>query len=63
MAAVKQLAPTGAQKWHDVLEVRCRARRCSESRRIQRAASDGEEREAYKSATDLEAAGADVLMR
>lgn len=59
---VKQLASVWAQKRHDVLEIRCRARRCSESRRIQRAACAGEEDEAEEAATDLEAARADVLM-
>jgi hypothetical protein len=62
MAAVKQLAPVWAEKRHDMLKIRCRAGRCSESRRIQRAAPAGEEREAHESATDLEAAGADVLV-
>jgi hypothetical protein len=59
---VKQLASVWAQKRKDVLEIRCRARRGSEGRRVQRAASAGEESEANKAATDLEATRADVLV-
>jgi hypothetical protein len=60
--AVKELGSVWAQKWHDVLEIRRGARRCSESCRIKEAASAGDESEADEAAADLEAARADVLV-
>ena len=62
VAAVKQLVSTWAQKRYDVLKIRGGARRCSESRRIERAAFAGEEDEADEAASDLEAPRADVLV-
>jgi hypothetical protein len=62
MATVKELAAVWAKARHYVLEIGRGARRCSERRRIQRAASAGEEDEAEEAATDLEAARADVLV-
>ena len=60
--AVKELGSVWAQKRYDVLEIRRGARRCSESCRIQEAASAGDEGEADEAAGDLEAARADVLV-
>jgi hypothetical protein len=62
VAAVKQLVSVWAQARNDVLEIRRRARYSPESRRIQQAASAGEEDEADQAATDLEAARTDVLV-
>jgi hypothetical protein len=62
VTAVKQLVSAWAQKRYDMLKIRGGARRCSESRRIQRAACAGEEDEADEAATDLEAARPDVLV-
>ena len=62
VAAVKQLASTWTQKGDNVLKIRGRAGRCSQSRRIERAALAGEEDEAEEAATDLEAARIDVLV-
>jgi hypothetical protein len=62
VAPVKQLRSARAKKWYDVLEIRSGACRCSESRRIEGTASAGEEGEAEGTATDFEAARANVLV-
>ena len=54
--AVEELASPGTQGREDVLEVRSRARRRAQRRRIERAASHGEEGEAREAAAYLEAA-------
>ena len=63
MAAVEELSAARAQERKDVLQIRRGACRGAERRRIQRAAADGEENEARETAADLEAPGADVLVR
>jgi len=60
---VEEFATARAQARQDVLEVRGRARRRTERRRIEQAAARGEEDEARETAADLEAARADVLVR
>jgi len=49
-AAVEELAAARAQERENVLEIRCRARRGAERRRIERAAARGEEDEAREPA-------------
>lgn len=59
---VKELPSPGTEGRKDVLEIWCRARRAAECRRIEHAANAREQGKACKSARDLEATGADVLM-
>jgi hypothetical protein len=61
--AVEELVSSRTQGREDVLEVRGSARRRAQCRRIERAASHGEEREAREAAAYLEVARADVLVR
>ena len=51
------------QEREDVLEVRGRAGRCAERRRIERSTPHGEEGETRQAAADLEPTRADVLVR
>jgi hypothetical protein len=60
---VEELAAARAQEREDVLEVGCGARPGAERCRIERAAARSQEDEARETATDLEAARADVLVR
>jgi hypothetical protein len=62
-AAVKELLSARAQRREHVLEVRCRSPKRSQGRRIERAASRGEQGNGREPASDLEAAAADVLVR
>jgi hypothetical protein len=62
-AAVKELAPAKAQRREDVLEIGRGARGRAEGRRIERAASSGEQRKTDEAAADLEATRADVFVR
>jgi hypothetical protein len=61
-AVVEELPAAGTQERKDVLEVRGRARRGADGRRIERASSQGQEQDAYDAATDFEASRADVLV-
>ena len=60
--AVKEFASAWTQKWHDVFQIRCRARRRSEGCRIQEAASASENGEADEPTPDFEPAGVDVTV-
>lgn len=62
-AVVEELPSARAQEGEDVLEIRGGARRGAKRRRIERASPRGEEEEARKTAANLEAARADVLVR
>jgi hypothetical protein len=62
-AVMEELPSTRAQEREDVLEVRSGARRRANCRWIEGASPRGEEQEARKTAADLEATRAEVLMR
>ena len=62
-ATVEELSAARAHEGEDMLEVGCGARRGPERCWIERAAARGEEDKADETATDLEAARADVLVR
>jgi hypothetical protein len=62
-AVVKKLPSAWAQEGEDVLEVRSGTRRPTKRRRIERASPRGKKKEARKTAADLEATRADVLVR
>ena len=60
---MKELSSARAQEGEDVLEVRGGTRRSAERRRIERASPRGKKKDARKTAADLEAARAEVLVR
>jgi len=60
---VEELASTRTQEWEDMFKVGGGARRRAERRRIERSTPHREEDETRQAAPDLEAAGADVLVR
>ena|SRR5215218_4185409 len=60
---VEELAAAGTQPSKHVLEVGCAGRGGPERRRIERAAAEGEQSKDEQSASDLEAAIGDVLVR
>jgi hypothetical protein len=60
---VEELVSARTQEREDVLEVRGRARRRAEGRRIEESTPHGEEGETGQAAADLEATRADVLVR
>jgi hypothetical protein len=60
---VEELLSARAQEREDVLEVGCGARCSAKCRRIERAASRGEDEDAPEAAADLEPPRAKVLVR
>jgi len=62
-APVEELPSARAQERENMLEVRGGARGCAERRRIEGASPRREEEDASDAAADLEASGADVLVR
>jgi hypothetical protein len=60
---VEEVVSARTEKGKDVLEVRGRARRRAERRRIERSTPHGEQGETRQATADLEPTRADVLVR
>jgi hypothetical protein len=60
---VEELVSARTQEREDVLEIRGRAGRCAERRRIERSTPHGEEGETSQATADVEPTRADVLVR
>ena len=60
---VEEVVSARTEKRKDMLEIRGRARRCTERRGIERATPHGEEGETRHAAADLEPTRGDVLVR
>ena len=59
---VEEIVSSRAQEGEDMLEVRRRARRCAERRRVEWSTPHGEEDETRQAAADLEPTRTDVLV-